>query len=206
MVQAQAGLDFIVDQGQANLIVTNVTTIMVVALYPTNEIVNFQKVNFRVPGRQQYHQRAWAGPRWSFIWNVSAPTASAITLNYRVNNFLNNDADANEERNNLFPLQPGSDYAVPTPPTHRRFKGPIPILTWSGTISFPSGNGGADPISPSPLPSPMPASQSSTRISKSRFTETITVNKKCRRLRRHGRRNHCDHLVQRPESAGRFGG
>jgi hypothetical protein len=40
----------------------------------------------------------------------------SITLHYRVNNYLNYDFDSGEEWNNWFPLQPGSDYAVPTPP------------------------------------------------------------------------------------------
>ena len=72
---------------------------------------------------------------------------SATTINYRVNNFLGagDDSDASEEENIYFPLQPGSDYAVPTPPicTSDRFAEPILILSWlKGSISFPATGGG----------------------------------------------------------------
>ncbi len=60
-------------------------------------------------------------------------------MHYRINNFINDNYDASEEWNNWFPLQPGSDYAVPTPPTWN-----TPLLATNsdfnavqGDITFP---------------------------------------------------------------------
>ena len=88
---------------------------------PTNPIVSFQKCNFRVPEdvNDTNNSKGYTTPVTIYV--ARSPTAtntSAITMHYRVNNFVNSDADPDEEWNNWFPLQPGSDYAVPTPPNY----------------------------------------------------------------------------------------
>ena len=94
-------------------------TNLIPALYPTNPIVNFQKCNFRVP--EDINDPANPNSQTTVTIYVARSTyatnTSAISLHYRINNFLNDSFDASEEWNNWFPLQPGSDYAVPTPAT-----------------------------------------------------------------------------------------
>ena len=113
-----------------------------IAVFPTNPVVNFQKCNFRVPEdvNDPNNPNGYTTPVTIYVArSLSATNHAAITLHYRVNNFVNSDADPSEEWNNWFPLQPGSDYAVPTPPTYRDdFWRPIPTLTWSRAPSpFP---------------------------------------------------------------------
>ena len=97
-----------------------VTTNTVLALYPTNAIFNFEKANYRVPADVN-------GPTsWTQVtlWVERFGTnTSAQTLNYRVNNFSAKIRTSEEGYNAFFPLQPGSDYAVPTPPTNNVFRG-----------------------------------------------------------------------------------
>ena len=75
--------------------------------------------------------------------NRSGTNTASVTLHYRFDNFFltKNGIDDN---NNEFPLQPGSDYAVPTPPnagatagTNSDFAG---VGGDSGTLTFPGGN------------------------------------------------------------------
>src|ERR1035437_9781960 len=119
--------------------VTNITfvTNSVLAAFPTNAIFNFEKANYRVPADVNSTNSPWTQVT---IWVERFGTNSeAATLNYRVNYFLGSDADAAEERNDFFPLQPGSDYAVPTPPTSNLPRGKISDFDMTkGTISFPS--------------------------------------------------------------------
>ncbi len=105
---------------------TNFTTSTVLtnSLWPTNPVVNFQKCNLRVPedvndtnNPNGYTVVTLYAARSSYATNTSD-----IALHYRINNFLSDDQDPSEEWNNWFPLQPGSDYAVPTP------------ATWSGQL------------------------------------------------------------------------
>ena len=116
------------------ILVTNIVT----ALYPTNAIFNFQKANYRVPADVNGTNSPWAQVT---LWVERFGTnGSQQTINYRVNNFLGEDADADEEFNAFFPLQPGSDYAVPTPPngnTALRAKNSDFNLT-QGTLNFPN--------------------------------------------------------------------
>ena len=117
---------------------------MVIAAYPTNAIFNFQKANYRVPADVNGTNSPWAQVT---IWVERFGTnTSPQTINYRVNNFLGEDQDADEEYNAFFPLQPGSDYAVPTPPTNNVFRGrnsDFDILT-KGTLAFPGFGNGED--------------------------------------------------------------
>ncbi len=84
--------------------------------------------------------------------------SAATTLHYRVNNFLGSDSDPSEEDNNVFPLQPGSDYAVPTPASAGNLGGVNPDFDMvQGTISFPDTAAGGHFRSPSVLRFP-PAS------------------------------------------------
>ena len=115
---------------------------------PTNPIVSFQKCNMRVPEdvNDTNNSKGYTTPVTIYV--ARSPTAtntSAITLHYRINNYINSDADAAEEWNNWFPLQPGSDYAVPTPPndgtilaTNSDFNMVPPDAGQGGTITFPA--------------------------------------------------------------------
>jgi uncharacterized delta-60 repeat protein len=121
------------------ILVTN----LVLALYPTNAVFNFEKANYRVP--------ADVDATWTKVtlWVERFGTnGSAETLNYRINNFLGNDKDASEEENARFPLQPGSDYAVPTPPSTSLINGRNSDFNMAqGTIAFPD-SGAASVLQP----------------------------------------------------------
>jgi uncharacterized delta-60 repeat protein len=127
------------------ILVTNFTFItnMVVAAFPTNPIFNFEKANYRVPADVNSSISPWTYV--ALYVERFGTNSSAETINYRVNNFLGNDGDASEEQNILFPLQPASDYAVPTPPTQGVVRGAVSefVLT-QGTISFPATGPGAN--------------------------------------------------------------
>jgi uncharacterized delta-60 repeat protein len=115
------------------ILVTN----FVAALYPTNAIFNFEKANYRVPADVNGTNSSWAQVT---LWVERFGTnTSQQAVNYRVNNFVGVDQDASEEDNAYFPLQPGSDYAVPTPPTNNVFRGRNSdfVLT-KGTLNFPA--------------------------------------------------------------------
>jgi uncharacterized delta-60 repeat protein len=110
---------------------------------PTNPIVSFQKCNFRVPedvNDTSNNPNGYTTPVTIYV--ARSPTAtnrSAITLHYRINNFINSDADPDEEWNNWFPLQPGSDYAVPTPPNYATILATNSDFNMvQGTITFPA--------------------------------------------------------------------
>jgi uncharacterized delta-60 repeat protein len=124
----------------------------VVALNPTNVIINFRKANYRVPADVNNMTNNGA-PGWTKVVIYAerfGTNTSAIMLNYRVNNDLGYDKDNREEMNFLFPLQPGSDYAVPTPETWAPIQGTNSDFNLAqGTLSFPaSGSGFAyQPIS-----------------------------------------------------------
>ncbi len=132
---------------------TPATTNYVIGM-PTNPIVSFQKCNFRVPEdvNDPANSKGYTTPVTIYV--ARSPTAtntSAITMHYRVNNFVNSDADPSEEWNNWFPLQPGSDYAVPTPPNFATILATnsdfdmVPADTGQGgTITFPAN--GVDAI------------------------------------------------------------
>lgn len=122
----------------------DVVTNLEQALSPTNVIINFRKANYRVPA--DVNNTTNGGGGWTKVVIYAerfGTNTSAITLNYRVNNLLNNDQDASEEMNNLFPLQPGSDYAVPTPPTVSPIQGANSDFDLAqGTLSFPASGPG----------------------------------------------------------------
>ena len=108
---------------------------------PTNPIVSFQKCNFRVPEdvNDPANPNGYTTPVTIYVRrSPMATNNSAITLHYRVNNFINDDFDSDEEWNNWFPLQPASDYAVPTPPNYATVLATNPDFNMvQGTITFP---------------------------------------------------------------------
>jgi uncharacterized delta-60 repeat protein len=125
--------------------VTNFTfvTNLVLLPYPTNAVFNFQKANYRVPADVNDP----ANPRGRALVTIYVErfgtNTEAATLNYTVNNYAGFGGTAAEEGNNVFPLQPGSDYAVPTPANTGGAAGTnLDFNMTAGTISFPnSGNG-----------------------------------------------------------------
>ena len=128
----------VIDPNEVTLTNISFNTNYVTALYPTNAIFNFEKVNYRVPADVNGTNSPWTQVT---LWVERFGTnTSAQTLTYRVNNFLGDDQQVSEGYNAFFPLQPGSDYACPTPPTNNVFRGrnsDFNLVT--GTISFPAG-------------------------------------------------------------------
>ncbi|HEY4415397.1 MAG TPA: Calx-beta domain-containing protein, partial [Verrucomicrobiae bacterium] len=120
----------------------DVDTNGVMTLAPTNAVFNFEKACYRVPADvNDTNTSPWTQVT---VYVVRGGTnKEAATLNYRVNNVLGSDQDSGEEQNILFPLQPGSDYAVPTPATWSPIRGTNSDFDMAkGTISFPAnGNG-----------------------------------------------------------------
>jgi uncharacterized repeat protein (TIGR01451 family)/uncharacterized delta-60 repeat protein len=77
---------------------------------PSNSVFNFAKAVFRVPEDvNDYYSTV------SIKVSRTGTNTESVTLNYRINNTLGNNSENGEEKNNTFPLQPGSDYATPTP-------------------------------------------------------------------------------------------
>jgi uncharacterized delta-60 repeat protein/uncharacterized repeat protein (TIGR01451 family) len=79
---------------------------------PTNSIFNFSRAAFRTPEDVNAY---WGNV---IIWVDRYGTNRAgETVHYRINNTLGggDTADPAELDNNIFPLQPGSDYATPSP-------------------------------------------------------------------------------------------
>ena len=88
-------------------------------LYPTNPVFNFQKCHFRVPADVTDSNNPNGYPKVTMYARRSsyATNTTSVTMHFRVNNYINDQFDSSEEWNNWFPLEPGSDYAVPTPAT-----------------------------------------------------------------------------------------
>lgn len=130
-----------------NIVITNIFH----SLDTTNEEnmgpFNFTKANYRVTEDVGNY---WPGVPITVYVNREGTNTAAATLHYRVNNFFLDDAGP-DQQNEEFPLEPGSDYALPagTPSVGGIFN---PVNTpqdfdcvASGTISFPSGNRAFDP-------------------------------------------------------------
>jgi uncharacterized delta-60 repeat protein len=118
---------------------TNIFTNTVVSLVPTNAVFNFAKANYRIP---RDVQDFWPGTPVTVYVNRMGTNLSSVTLHYRFDSdFL--DQNGPDDENIEFPLQPGSDYATPTPPntagifgTNSDFAG---VGGDSGTLTFPGG-------------------------------------------------------------------
>ena len=86
----------------------NVVTNSLTWTSPTNDTFNFQSAHYRFL-RQN-------GTYTIYVTRNSL-NGQATNLYYRVNNYFLSKSGNSEERNIYFPLQAGSDYAVPTPAT-----------------------------------------------------------------------------------------
>ncbi len=125
--------------------VTNIATNIVWNAQPTNGVFNFQKAHYRVTRDISDH---WGStPITVYVNRMGTNNAASPTIHWRVNNqyLANNSADL---INGQFPLQPGSDYATPTPMNNAGYLGLVSDFQFSansGTISFPGGNGAFNP-------------------------------------------------------------
>ena len=129
-----------------NLGVTNFTTNVIVStIEPTNGVFNFSKANYRVPRDVQDYWNLKGGTTPVTVYvNRSGTNTSSVTMHYRFDSDFLDDGTV-EDDNNEFPLQAGSDYAVPTPANQGSIKGNISDFAGvggdSGTLTFPGGNG-----------------------------------------------------------------
>jgi uncharacterized delta-60 repeat protein len=85
---------------------------------PTNAVFNFQKANFRVPRDVDAY---WGGTPVTVYVNRTGTNNGAASINYIVNSYFLDDVQP--QQNNQFPLQAGSDYAVPNPASTGGIKG-----------------------------------------------------------------------------------
>jgi uncharacterized delta-60 repeat protein len=114
-----------------------VSTNLVTTLIPTNGVFNFSKANYRVP---RDIANFFPNTPVTVYVNRMGTNRSSVTVHYRFDNraLANNSAD---NVNIYFPLQPGSDYAVPTPATSSGILGVNSDFNGSdGTLTFPGGN------------------------------------------------------------------
>lgn len=118
--------------GFTNVVSTNVVT----SLIPTNGVFNFSKANYRVPRDVQQ----WAGSTPVTVYvNRMGTNVDSTTVFYRFDNyFLNKNGIDNN--NIYFPLQPGSDYATPTPANTGAVLGTNSDFNGAdGSVTFPGG-------------------------------------------------------------------
>ena len=112
---------------------------------PTNIVFNFEKANYRVP---RDVDDVYGGQPVTIYVDRYGTNGAAATLHYRVNSYRDTDPLISEQ-NNQFPLQPGSDYAVPTPATVGEILGTNSDFSLAdGTISFPAANSPGGIIQP----------------------------------------------------------
>jgi uncharacterized delta-60 repeat protein len=131
--------------GGTNVVSTTnvVGTNIFYSLTPTNPVFNFTKSHYRVPEDVTNY---WGTTPITVYVSRSGTNTAAATISYRINNFFltQNGADQSDH---IFPLQPGSDYAIPNGgktvggilnPLNTAADFDAPVAT--GTLSFPSGN------------------------------------------------------------------
>ena len=127
------------------ILVTNITTNNIIVdqfgnlLQPTNAIFNFSKAHYRV---DRDSDAFWGATPLTVYVNRRGTNTAAFTVHYRFDeDYL--DQNGPDDDNNEFPLQPGSDYAVPTPPNADAIKGTNSDFAGvggdSGSLSFPGG-------------------------------------------------------------------
>lgn len=103
---------------------------------PTNSVFNFERATYRTVEDVNGY--------WTdlVVWVGRYGTnRGSETVHYRINNFLGggDNADPSELDNNYFPLQPGSDYATPTPPDSSGIRGTNSDFSMLGNYGFPGG-------------------------------------------------------------------
>jgi uncharacterized delta-60 repeat protein len=108
---------------------------------PTNALFNFSKANYRVCRDAQAWWNNGSVPIAVYV-NRMGTNTSSVTVHYRFDNYFL-DQDTTDDRNDEFPLQPASDYAVPTPATTAGVAGTNSDFAGvggeSGTLTFPGG-------------------------------------------------------------------
>ena len=123
------------------------------AAYPTNNVFGFEKANYRVPADIDDPAISPYNYANVTLYVVRGGTnTSGETINYKVDSEINDNSTV-EEWNNYFPLQPGSDYAVPLPANQNTVIRNYPLTNYdrvstnydfnvaNGTISFPANSG-----------------------------------------------------------------
>jgi uncharacterized repeat protein (TIGR01451 family)/uncharacterized delta-60 repeat protein len=139
------------------LILTQYAPVDDVEQYPdtsgniAHDVFNFGKVHYYTPRDiTNYWTRVAV---WVYDTFPQNPNGDAATIHYRINNFNRSDRDCNftsgELNNNWFPLDPGAEYATPTPDstffihgTNSDFGNFNPNYTTcgGGTITFPTSD------------------------------------------------------------------
>ncbi len=124
-----------------------ISTQLIVTADATNGVFNFQKSHYRVTRDITNY---WKNTPITVFVNRSGTNSSASpTVYWRVNNYYlaNNSADL---ANGEFPLQPGSDYATPTPVNNAGIQGLVPDFEFAGgnngTVTWGAGDTDSKPI------------------------------------------------------------
>lgn len=124
---------------------TNTFTNNVLAEFPTNYLFGFEKTYYRVPA--DVNDPAIAPYNWAtatiYVERFGTNTG-AMSINYRINNELT-DRISSPEYDDQFPLQPGSDYAIPLAAnnantTIRNYGADYDFDATEGTLSFPAAD------------------------------------------------------------------
>jgi uncharacterized delta-60 repeat protein len=131
---------------------TNIYYFYTNAVAPTNNIFNFEKTDYRIPADVDDPAIGSFGYANATVYVERGGTnTSAETINYKVDAEINDDATITEG-DDYFPLQPGSDYAVPlsanqntvirnyATSNYDRVTTNYDFDVADGTVAFPSGN------------------------------------------------------------------
>jgi len=81
---------------------------------PTNAILNFQKAHYRVA---RDVTNWWLATPVTLYVNRTGTNTAGTTAIWRINNYFLELQAGYDQQNIFFPLEPGSDYAMPDPPT-----------------------------------------------------------------------------------------
>ena len=95
-----------------NFVTNIVTNLPVWCPIPTNAVLNFQKAHYRV-GREGTN--FWGATPVTVYVNRTGTNTATTTANWRINNYFLQLQTGYDQQNMIFPLQPGSDYAMPDP-------------------------------------------------------------------------------------------
>ena len=128
-----------------SIVTTNTTTNIVWNIQPTNGVFNFSKAHYRVT--RDISDYWGATPITLYVNRMGTNDAASPTIHWRVNHYYL-ERTGSDLLNGQFPLQPGSDYATPEPVNNTGIKGLVhdfDMSAYSGTISWPSGNGAFNP-------------------------------------------------------------